>query len=232
MSPLSIPETGLEVLDGKGVFETRMKYQPLAFKKSWFVCQGFSLASARLLAYTILVCLSLFSTSTLAAITFSHAELIADSKSEEGTAYFLTADAAIELDDAVERGLASGVPIYFNAELEIHQIRKWWFDKRVHKSIIRFSLVYYELTRHYRVTMPGDARANNFRSLLDALEFIGSLRRMPIETDSQLVDGGNYSASIELLLDQNSLPLALRPVAFLSSAWRVESEAFHWLING
>jgi len=211
-----------------------MRIQLLAYRQSWVACQNIGLARLRLflLVSTSLVCLSLFSSGAYAAITFTHAELVPDVENQNGTAYLLSANAAIELDSGVERGLASGVPIYFNAELEIHQIRKWWFDKQVHKSVIRFALVYYELTRHYRVTMPGDTRANNFRSLLDALEFIGSLRRMPIKTDSQLVEGDSYSARIELLLDQNSLPLALRPVAFLSSEWRVESEAFHWLING
>ena len=209
-----------------------MRIQLLTFKQSPKACQGISQVRLYLLACTSIVCLALCSGSAHAGITFTHAELIPDSNTEDGTAYLLTADAAIELDDGVERGLASGVPIYFNAEFEIHQIRKWWFDKQVHKSVIRFALVYYELTRHYRVTMPGNARAKNFRSLLDALDFIGSLHRMPVKTDSQLINGGNYSASIELLLDQNSLPLALRPVAFLSSEWRVESEAFHWLING
>jgi len=215
-----------------------MRNQPPDSGQSWFGCFGENLARLRLFVCTSLVFLAVFTSATLfpsvaeAAITFTRAELVPDKKSEDGTGYLLTADAAIELDSGVERGLASGVPIYFNAELEIHQIRKWWFDKRVHKSVTRFALVYYELTRHYRVTLPGNTGAKNFRSLLDALDFIGSLRRMPIETDSKLLHGLDYSARIELLLDQNSLPLALRPVGFLSSEWRVESEAFHWLING
>ena len=143
----------------------------------------------------------------------------------------LDATAKIELNPSIESGLNSGVPLYFNATIEINKARRWWPDATLHKQVRRFSLVYYELTRHYRVSWLDESRSRNFRSLLDALESIGTLRSLPLQLDEALQPGQTYRARVNLALDQNALPLALRPVAFVNSSWRLESEEYRWQIN-
>jgi len=145
--------------------------------------------------------------------------------------YLLDADTTIELNPTIERGLQSGVPLYFNLDFRILRYRRFWWDSKVWVGRRRFSLVYYELTRHYRVSVVGEDVARNFRSLLDALEYAGTLRDWSLELDETLDPNERYRAEIQYGLDLDALPLALRPQVLVSSAWRLRSEEFHWYIN-
>lgn len=169
-----------------------------------------------------------------AAIFFTDAKLAprATANSENGdNQYVLSANAVIELNPTIERGLASGVPLYFNAKLEISHPNRWWIDTTVYSQSSRYSLVYYELTRHYRVTAIGQAESRNFRSLLDALDYLGELRNVPVHLTDALREDRSYMAILNLTLDQKSLPLALQPFVFVGSAWRLQSEDYSWQID-
>lgn len=161
-----------------------------------------------------------------ASIEYSDAELVT---LEERL--HLDADGSIELNQSIETGLASGVPLFFNTTFTIEKINPWWFDTVVHSQVFRYSLVYYELTRHYRVSWLHESRSRNFRSLIDALDSIATLRNMPLEISNEVVNDKPYQATLRLALDQNALPLALRPVAFVNSAWRLRTEEYRWQIN-
>ena len=123
------------------------------------------------------------------------------------------------------------MPLYFNATIEISKANRWWLDTVLHKQVHRYSLVYYELTRHYRVSWLDESRSRNFRSLLDALDSIGTVRSLPLDIVKPLQKNETYQASLSLSLDQNALPLALRPLAFVNSGWRLESEEYQWQLN-
>ena len=181
-------------------------------------------------------CLITFNVS--AAISVTNATLVPKtatsvSASEENEVrdYVLSANAVIELNQVIENGLYSGVPLFFNATLKITRTARWWLDRTVFSQTARFSLVYYELTRHYRVTGTGQMESRNFRSLLDALDYIGTLRNLPVQLSDTLRDEHSYIASLNLTLDEKSLPLALQPFVFVGSAWRLHSEDYSWPIN-
>lgn len=145
--------------------------------------------------------------------------------------YFLDAQASLELNRTIERGVQSGVPIFFNADARILRIRPLFWDKKVAEFRRRFSLVYYELTRHYRVSAVGEDFTRNFRSLLDALEYIGTIRELPIIRAEMLENDFQYRGQISLSLDVSALPLLLTPQTLISSVWRLRSEEFEWQIN-
>lgn len=145
--------------------------------------------------------------------------------------YFLDAQASLELNRTIERGVQSGVPIFFNADARVMQVRPFFWDKKIGEFRRRFSLVYYELTRHYRVSAVGEEFTRNFRSLLDALEYIGTIRELPIVRAEELDDNLNYRGEITLALDVSALPLLLTPQTLVSSVWRLRSDEFEWQIN-
>lgn len=149
----------------------------------------------------------------------------------EPEGFTLEVDSEIELNQTLERGLQNGVPLYFNVELRLHHHRRFWFDRVVAKSLRRYSLVYYELTRHYRISVVGEDVTRNFRSRLDALEYLGNIRDLQLPLEQPLNPEFSYRAEFEFALDVDALPLALRPQALLSSAWRLNSEEFHWRVK-
>ena len=143
----------------------------------------------------------------------------------------LQAMARVELNATIEAGLQSGVPLHFNADVAIKKVRTWWWDKTVARYRRTYVLVYYELTRHYRISVVGEDVIRNFRSLLDALDFLGEIREMPLEPFVNFNQRRKYYAQIRLSLDVGALPLPLQPQTLVSSAWRLSSEEYQWPIN-
>ena len=88
--------------------------------------------------------------------------------------------AEVQLPIAVRRGLDSGVPLDFLVELSVVRPRALLPDRRVGGTRWSYRLVYYELTRHYRLGTRDGTDARNYRSLLDALEGLGDLRGLPV----------------------------------------------------
>ena len=159
-------------------------------------------------------------------ITVSEAQLLHEDNRITASVF-----AEIELNNTVERGLQSGVPLFFNADLKLVRPRILWWDSTLAESRRRYSLVYYELTRHYRISAVDSEAARNFRSLLAALEYLGNVRNLWLEHHSPLDSSVQYKVVFDFHLDADALPLALRPQALVSSDWRVVSEEFVWHLN-
>ena len=145
----------------------------------------------------------------------------------------LDARAEIQLPTAVRAGLDSGVPLEFVVALEVREPRRWWWDPRRASARWRYRLEYYELTRHYRLGSEDAGTGGNYRSLLRALEALGTLRGLTVaEADPEgvLVElRPGDAATLEMRLDTGALPPPLRPLA--SSSWRVRSEPLAWRVG-
>lgn len=145
--------------------------------------------------------------------------------------YYLDAQVAVELNSTVEAGLKSGVPLFFDAKGKVLRVRPFFWDQTVSTFERRYKLVYYELTRHYRVSAVGEDLTRNFRSLFDALEYLGSIQRLPVVAQEILGELEKYRGELSFSLDTRALPLQLTTQTLVSSAWRLRSENYEWPIN-
>jgi len=152
--------------------------------------------------------------------------------------WFLDAQAEIELGPAIRAGLDSGVPLIFIVELQLDEPRTGWFNTPVLDFKQRYSLNYYELTRHYRLqridTKTVDGSSRNFRSLLAALDDLGSIHSLYVGQPSvSLVDSNSPQrkllATLSIQLDSGALPLPLQPL--IASTWSLASEDYAWWVN-
>ena len=151
----------------------------------------------------------------------------------------LDARAEVELPDPVRAGLDSGVPLEFVARLEVREPRALWPDPLRVAARWRYRLEYYELTRHYRLGSPDTDESRNYRSLLKALEALGTLRGLTVTGGEGGAPGDDDAAlpelrpgdraRLELELDTGALPLPLRPL--VSSSWRVRSRPIAWRVG-
>lgn len=141
----------------------------------------------------------------------------------------LNADADIQLSPEIRGGLDSGVPLQFIVDFKIKQPRRLWPDKTLFAQQHRFSLIYYELTRHYRLRSLKTNESRNFRSLLAALEELGQLQGLHVNPAFSLNEYSGLFGVLSMRLDSKALPLPLQPL--LSSAWRLSSEDFAWSLN-
>jgi len=144
--------------------------------------------------------------------------------------WLLDAQAQVQLPLAVRLGLDSGVPLDFVIELSVTRPRTLLPDRELHAARWSYRLVYYDLTRHYRLGMRQGDDARNYRSLSNALEGLGELRGLGIATEA---DAGEASrnglqATLRMRLDSRALPLPLQPL--IGTAWRVRAVPFTWTL--
>ncbi len=142
--------------------------------------------------------------------------------------------AAIDLPSAIRAGLESGVPLQFIVTLKVHEPVRLWRNKVLLQANYRLRLVYYELTRHYRVQTVDENRSVNKRSLLAALDELGRLQQVDvtphvIDAETLLRPNTPAVASVSITLDSSALPLPLQPL--FSSNWRLASEEYVWPLS-
>jgi len=164
--------------------------------------------------------------------------------SESGNGWLLSANADIQLTPRIRQGLDSGVPLQFIVDFRIKQPRPLWPDKTVLAIQQRYRLIYYVLTRHYRLqridSVPGSSVASrnqestidnsqNFRSLLTALNSLGRVDGIQVVKPDGIEHSGALYGELSLRLDDKALPLPLQ--SLFSSAWKLASEDYAWPIN-
>lgn len=144
-------------------------------------------------------------------------------------AWQLLASAEIQLSPEMRQGLSSGVPLQFIVEIRINKPRTLLPAKAVVVHQQRYRLVYYELTRHYRVQEMDSGRSRNFRSLLVALDELGRLDDIVVPYPDNDISHSDLFAVLNFRLDDKALPLPLQPL--FSRRWKLTSEDFAWSLN-
>jgi len=153
-------------------------------------------------------------------------------------AWRLDAHAEIELPRAIRSGLDSGVPLEFVLEVELAESRRFLPDPVLLDVERRYGLVYYELTRHYRVRSLDDGTGRNYRSLGTALDGLGRFAGIALGGLETSAPGGPGErgttgapplvARLALRLDGRALPLPLQSP--FGSAWRLASASHVWTL--
>lgn len=144
----------------------------------------------------------------------------------------LAVSARVRLSPTVEDGLNSGVPLTFLLNLDIVHPRALLWDKTVMALQRRYTLTYYELTRHYRVSAVESDASRNFRSLSSALQGLGQMVNISAEIDANRnawLDGEGLQASVSMQLSKSALPLPLQPI--IRSSWTMVSREYRWPIT-
>ena len=127
--------------------------------------------------------------------------------------------------------MRNGVALTVIVDVEVRRERGRWWDETLAAREIRYRIETNVLTGRYRVRNLGDGSARNYRSLEEMMETLGDLESIPIIARERLSDGARHAARIRARLDIESLPSPLRPIAYLSPRWRLNSGWFEWPIQ-
>lgn len=139
-------------------------------------------------------------------------------------------EAKIELnfsDDALE-ALRSGVPLIILLNIEVLKDRDWWWDKTIAELEQGYLLLYHALSEKYIIHNLNSGAQKNYISLNAALHSLSNIREFPLIDKNLLEQGDNYYARIRTYLDIESLPAPMRPIAYISSQWQLESDWYSW----
>lgn len=141
----------------------------------------------------------------------------------QNSIYQLNANINYELSDAVLEALNNGIAVTMQLSIKIEQPRSYLWDELIAEKSQRYELKFHALSGQYLVkTNTGEQRS--YLSLTTALRGLGQIRALPILDQALLQDPQDVMVRLKTELDTNALPAPLRPVAWLSSEWKLSSE--------
>jgi len=170
---------------------------------------------------TVLTC---FSTSAIAeAFTIRSVETSLVDK-----VYTLSAQVEYKFSDAAIEALENGVPLIVLIQIEVEQERNWWLNKEIAELQQGYLLLFHALTEKYIINNLNSGAQENYDSLHAAVAALGQLEALPILDANLTKEGARYLVRLHTFLDLEALPAPMRPVAYISSQWRLESDWYEW----
>jgi len=135
------------------------------------------------------------------------------------------------LSPKVEEALAKGIPLEVVIDVRLYHQRRYLWDKKIASWTLRRRIQYHALSGQYLIS-EGEGETETRESLLtqqEALKQLGSLSDLKLALTETLSEG-DYSADIRVSLDIEALPTPLRPVAYTSFAWHLNSGWTSWKV--
>jgi len=154
-------------------------------------------------------------------------EIISASTKLKDHVYLLETSMKLNFSDDALDALRSGVPLIILVNIEVLKDRNWWWDKTVAELEQGYLLLYHALSEKYIIHNLNSGAQKNYISLNTALSSLGNINDLPL-IDKNLLDDDNYYVRVRSYLDIESLPAPMRPIAYISSQWQLESDWFSW----
>lgn len=183
---------------------------------------------ARPLSFCLLLSLALWSASCLAdiggaVVQIRHAELI-----HKAGGYDVDAVIDYPLSPTAKEALHKGVPLTWVVAINIRR-SDWLWNWVIYKKKLRYTLQFHALLKQYEVKSP-TGRLEMFLTLNAALNFMSTIHETTQINDSLFKAGRDYTLAIKTRFNRESLPIPLRPVAYLDAQWFLSSDWFLWPI--
>lgn len=140
----------------------------------------------------------------------------------------LSAQIDYRFSEPTIEALNNGVPLYISTRLKVDQPKRWFWSKTVLEKEIRTRLRYLALSKLYQVTDLEDGKHHNFASFQAAIDHLGSPKKTLSQQEADSIKPDSTKAKLKTKLEIESLPLPLRPVAYLKPAWHLNSGWHTW----
>jgi predicted component of type VI protein secretion system len=154
----------------------------------------------------------------------------ADLQLKDGV-YHLNAHMDLPVSDAVRRGLAEGVPLTVELDLDIERVRQLLPNSRVAELTQRYHLQYNAVSARYILRNDNSGQQQSLSNVDSALELLSELRGLPVLDKALISAGRRYEASVRAKVDYGSVPFTLRVVMFWVNDWHRESDWYTWTLQ-
>jgi hypothetical protein len=154
----------------------------------------------------------------------------ADLQLTEGV-YHLNAHLDLPVSDAVRRGLAEGVPLAVELDLDIERVRQLLPNSRVAELTQRYHLQYNAVSARYVLRNDNSGQQQSLSTVDDAIEQLSEVRSLPVLDKALLSVGRRYEANVRAKVDYGSVPFSLRVVMFWVNDWHRESDWYTWTLQ-
>ena len=137
------------------------------------------------------------------------------------------------LTSKVEEALNKGIPLDVIIELRLYRQRALLWDENVAEWRLRRRIQFHALAGQYFVNpgLGGAGGRESFNSVSDALKQLGSLSNIKLRVPPDLPQHSSYALELRARLDIEALPTPLRPVAYTSRAWHLNSGWSRWNVG-
>jgi len=151
----------------------------------------------------------------------------ADLELKDGV-YHLNARMDLPVGDAVRRGLADGVPLTVELDLDIERVRQLLPNSRVAELTQRYHLQYNAVSARYILRNDNSGVQESIGTIDSALERLSEVRSLPVLDQSLMASNRRYEASVRVKADYGAVPFTLRLLMFWVSDWHRESDWYTW----
>ena len=146
----------------------------------------------------------------------------------QNNVYHINANIDYSLSEEALSALKNGVPLIIKIDIAVLQERNWWWDKQIAQLEQSYLLIYHALSEKFIVHNLNTGTQENFSSLRTALATLGRIDKLPILDANLLEVDTNYLFQLHTLLDIEALPAPMRPLAYISTEWQLESDWYTW----
>lgn len=148
----------------------------------------------------------------------------------DGKTLVLNGRLDLALTPKVEEALTKGIRL--DVTIDVRLYRKRWFVWNQGRGswTLHRRIWYHALSGQYLVSASAsdpDARESH-GSMLEALKALGALDEVRLPLEGDVPAEGEYSVELRAGLDIEALPTPLRPVAYTSLDWRLNSGWTAW----
>jgi len=142
--------------------------------------------------------------------------------------YLIEAHVDYRFSETALEALDHGVPLTINLHYRLRRDDAWiWEDAVVDRRQL-YLIRYLPLTKLYQVMRLPDGEKQSFVTRDAAIGALGESGRLPLAPKTALEPDEQYNLQIKVSLDIESLPLPLRPVAYLRPSWKLSSGWTEW----
>jgi len=145
--------------------------------------------------------------------------------------YLIDASIGYEFSGPVLEALENAVPLTVELHVEVRREGAWVWEPDVVDRRLRSQIRYSPLLGTYQVTNVDSGVQRTFATREAAISALGEIKDLAVVQADALQPGENYRVDLRATLDIESLPLPLRPRAYLSPDWNLSSEWSRWRLR-
>jgi Domain of unknown function (DUF4390) len=142
--------------------------------------------------------------------------------------YQMNSRIALPISDAVRRGLAEGLPLSLELDLNIKRVRQLLPNSSVAELTQRYHLQYNAVSARYVLRNDNSGQQESLGTIDAALEQLADIKNLPVLDKALIQSDRRYEANLRAKIDFGTVPFTLRLVMFWVSDWHRDSDWYAW----
>ncbi|MCB1829170.1 MAG: DUF4390 domain-containing protein [Chromatiaceae bacterium] len=138
--------------------------------------------------------------------------------------FLMDAEIDYRFSDKAIEALVNGVPLTLEVQVQLRDSNAWIWQEDLLDARLRYRIRYLALPAIYQVVDLQSDTQQNFHTQRSAFEALGDISNFSLISIDKLEQGRKYRLSLRSSLDIEALPLPLRPMAYVTSAWQLSSD--------